>query len=40
MFEKILEINEFDNIGFTGLTNELISFCVSNIFKKSKRDIL
>ena len=40
MFEKILEINKFDNIGITGLTNELISFCVSNIYKKTNRDIL
>ena len=40
MFEKLLEINKFDNIGITGLTNELISFCVSNINKKTKRDIL
>ena len=40
MFEKILEINKFDNIGITGLTNELISFCVSNINKKTNRDIL
>ena len=40
MIEKLLEINEFNNIGITGLTNELISFCVSNINKKSNRDIL
>ena len=40
MFEKELEINNFNNVGITGLTNELISFCVSNIYKKSKRDII
>ena len=40
MIEKILEINEFNNIGITGLTNELISFCISNTYKKYKRDIL
>lgn len=40
MFEKVLEINKFDNIGITGLTNELISFCVSNIYKKTNRDII
>ncbi len=40
MIEKLVEINEFNNIGITGLTNELISFCVSNVNKKTNRDIL
>lgn len=40
MFEKVLEIDKFNNIGITGLTNELISFCVSNIYKKTNRNIL
>ena len=40
MFDKILEIEKFNNIGITGLTNELISFSVSNIYKKTNRDIL
>ena len=40
MFEKLLEINKFDNIGITGLTNELISFCVSNIYKKTNKDTI
>ena len=40
MFDKILEIEKFNNIGITGLTNELISFSVSSIYKKTNRDIL
>ena len=40
MLDKILEIDKFNNIGITGLTNELISFSVSNIYKKTNRDIL
>ena len=40
MLDKILEIDKFNNVGITGLTNELISFSVSNIYKKTNRDIL
>ena len=40
MFDKILEIDKFDNVGITGLTNELISFCASSIYKKTNRNIL
>ena len=40
-FEKeLIDIKQFNNIGITGLTNQLISFSVQNIFNNSKRDIL
>ena len=40
MFDKLLENNNFNNIGITGLTNQLISFCVDKIYKKTKRNII
>ena len=40
MIDKIFNFDEYNNIGITGLTNELISFCVSDTFKKLNRDIL
>ena len=40
-FEKeLIEFKSFDNIGITGLTNQLISFSVENLYKQSNRDIL
>ena len=40
MIDKLFNFDKFDNIGITGLTTELTSFCVDNINKKSKRNIL
>ena len=40
MIDKLFNFDKFDNIGITGLTTELTSFCVDNIYKKSKRNIL
>ena len=40
MIDKLFNFDKFDNIGITGLTNELTSFCIDNIQKKSKRNIL
>ncbi len=34
------KIENIDNIGITGLTNQLISFCVNGILKDKKRDII
>ncbi len=40
MIEDIVNITTFDNIGITGLTKQLTSFCVVNIKNNSKRDIV
>lgn len=40
IFKEKIKINEYCNIGVTGLTNQLISFFVDNIYDKSKKDIL
>jgi hypothetical protein len=34
-----LNIEEFNNISISGLTNQLTSFCVDKIYKNSKRNI-
>ena len=38
--DKILDIKTTNNISITGLTNQLISFCVDNIYRKEKRNII
>ena len=40
MIEDLFKIDKFDNIGITGLTKQLTSFCVVEIKKKSNRDIV
>ena len=40
MFKELEKINEYKNIGITGLTNELISFCVLDSYNKSNKNIL
>lgn len=40
IFKEKIQINEYCNVGVTGLTNQLISFFVDNIYDDSKRDIL
>ena len=37
---KKLDIDTIDNISITGLTNQLISFCVDKIYKKEEKDII
>ncbi|MBO6195029.1 MAG: transcription-repair coupling factor [Bacilli bacterium] len=37
---KKLDIDTIDNISITGLTNQLISFCVDKIYKKEDKDII
>ena len=39
-FKELLNVKEINNIALTGLTDELTSFCVDDIYKSSKRDIL
>ena len=39
-FKELLNVKEINNIALTGLTDELTSFCVDNIYKSSNRDIL
>ncbi len=36
----LISINSIDNICITGLTNQLISFCIDKIYKENKKDIL
>ena len=40
MIDEIVKLNSFNNIGVTGLTNELISFCVAKIFKDTNKNII
>ena len=40
IFEEKLKINNIDNISITGLTNQLISFCVNGIFEDYNRNII
>lgn len=40
IFKEKIKTNEFCNIGVTGLTSQLISFFVDNIYNESKKDIL
>ena len=40
MIKKLFNFDNFDNIGITGLTNELTSFCCENIYETSKRNII
>ena len=40
MIKDIVNITTFDNIGITGLTKQLTSFCVVNIKNNSNRDIV
>ncbi len=35
-----ININQIDNISITGLTNQLISFCIDDIFQKTNKNIL
>ena len=37
---KKLDIDIVDNVSITGLTNQLISFCVDKIYKKEDKDII
>ena len=38
--KEIINIDEIDNVSITGLTNQLISFCVDDIYKSKKRNVL
>ena len=38
--DKILDIKEYNNISISGLTNQLVSFCVNKISNETKKDIL
>ena len=38
--ENIIKVNEINNVSITGLTNQLISFCVNNIYNLKKRNII
>ena len=40
MIKKLFNFDNLDNIGITGLTNELTSFCCENIYETSKRNII
>ncbi|MBR4350770.1 MAG: hypothetical protein IKP98_00880, partial [Bacilli bacterium] len=40
MIEDLIRIDKFNNIGITGLTKQLTSFCVVDIKKNSDRDIV
>lgn len=40
IFREKIKTKEYCNIGVTGLTNQLISFFVDNIYEQSKKDIL
>ena len=40
MIEDLIKIDKFDNIGITGLTKQLTSFCVVEIKKNSNRDVV
>ncbi len=40
IIDDLLKIEEIENISISGLTNQLISFCVDNIYNKKKKDIL
>ena len=37
--DKIL-INQIDNVAISGLTTQLISFCVNDIYKRNNKNIL
>ena len=39
-FKELFNVKEINNIALTGLTTELTSFCVDNIYKSNNRDIL
>lgn len=38
--KDLIKIDIFDNISISGLTNQLISFCVNDIYEKNNKDIL
>lgn len=38
--ENLISIDNINNIGISGLTNQLIAFCVNDIYNKNKKDIL
>ena len=40
LVNNLIDIDEINNISISGLTNQLISFCVDNIYNKHKKDIL
>ena len=40
MINELFKIDTYNNIGITGLTNELISFCVEKAYKDTNRNIL
>ncbi|MBP3634870.1 MAG: transcription-repair coupling factor [Bacilli bacterium] len=40
IFNDLIKVDEINNISISGLTNQLISFCVNNIYNKNNRDIL
>ncbi len=40
LVNNLIDIDEINNISVSGLTNQLISFCVDNIYNKHKKDIL
>lgn len=40
MFYEKFDIDNINNIGITGLTNQLISFCIDSIYKKNNKDII
>ena len=37
---ELIKIDYIDNVSISGLTNQLISFCVNDIFNKNKKNIL
>ena len=40
LLENLIKIEEVNSISISGLTNQLISFCVNGIYNKNKKDIL
>ena len=40
ILDKLLKINEYNNVSISGLTNQLIAFCVDKLYNDTKKDIL
>ena len=40
IFNEKFDFDNIKNIGITGLTTQLISFCISNIYEKNKKNVI
>ena len=40
ILKRLIKVDDIKDISISGLTNQLIPFCVNEIYEKNKKDIL